>query len=219
MTDTPNITPPPADSAWLEAGHALFTEPCDFVSGAVSLETIPPSKLPEVAFAGRSNVGKSSLLNALTNRRTLAKTSGTPGRTRQLNFFTLASSLMMVDMPGYGYAKAPKHEVEGWNKLILQYLRGRPQLRRVCLLIDARHGIKPNDTEIMRLLDEVAVPYQLVLTKADKLNVYEQRTVLEATQAALRKHPAAHPHIVLTSAETRDGMDVLRANLAELTTE
>jgi GTP-binding protein len=170
----------------------------------------------EIAFAGRSNVGKSSLVNALTGRKTLAKTSNTPGRTRQLNFFNLGDRLMIVDLPGYGYAQAGKKDIAAWTQLTRAYLRGRPQLRRVILLIDSRHGVKPNDREIMDELDETAVSYQVALTKVDKLKAGELEKVVAATAEELRRRPAAHPEIIPTSAEKGDGLDALRASLAEL---
>jgi GTP-binding protein len=192
----------------------LFSGPCDFVLGAAALSQIPDDRLPEVAFIGRSNVGKSSLINALTNRKGLARTSNTPGRTRQLNFFNLGGKLMLVDLPGYGYAKASKSEVAEWNQLIRDYLRGRAPLRRVCVLIDSRHGIKPNDVELMAMLDEAAVPYQLVLTKSDK------KQTLAPEQAgidAIRdNHPALHPEVLLTSSEKGIGIAALREALYSL---
>lgn len=192
----------------------LFSGPCDFVLGAAALAQIPDDRLPEVAFIGRSNVGKSSLINALTNRKGLARTSNTPGRTRQLNFFNLGNQLMLVDLPGYGYAKASKSEVAEWNELIRDYLRGRAPLRRVCVLIDSRHGLKPNDIELMEMLDEAAVPYQLVLTKSDK------KQTLAPEQAgidAIRdKHPALHPEVLLTSSEKGIGIAELREALYSL---
>ncbi len=192
----------------------LFLGPCDFVLGAAALNQIPDDRLPEVAFIGRSNVGKSSLINALTNRKGLARTSNTPGRTRQLNFFNLGDQLMLVDLPGYGYAKASKSEVAEWNELIRDYLRGRAPLRRVCVLIDSRHGLKPNDIELMEMLDEAAVPYQLVLTKSDK-----KQTLLpeQAGIDAIRdKHPALHPEVLLTSSEKGIGIAELREALYSL---
>lgn len=181
--------------------------------GGADLESLPPPVLPEIAFAGRSNVGKSSLVNALTGRKTLAKASNTPGRTREINFFCLADSLMLVDLPGYGYAKAPKKDVARWTSLVKAYLAGRPSLRRVCLLIDSRHGVKDTDIEIMKLLDKVAVNYQLVLTKTDKIKPIEVEQVTEAAYASIKKHPAAHPHIIATSSEKKDGIEILRAEL------
>lgn len=181
--------------------------------GGADLESLPPANLPEIAFAGRSNVGKSSLVNALTGRKTLAKASNTPGRTREINFFCLAESLMLVDLPGYGYAKAPKKDVARWTRLVKDYLSGRPSLRRVCLLIDSRHGLKDTDTEIMKMLDKVAVNYQIILTKSDKIKPAELLQVTESAYAALKRHPAAHPQIIATSSENKEGIEILRAEL------
>ncbi len=197
-------------AAALDEGRRLFLGPCDFVAGVPSMDVLPPMGPQEVAFAGRSNVGKSSLINALTGRNTLAKTSATPGRTRQLNYFSLGGQLMLVDMPGYGYAEAPKTEIARWNRLIDSYLKGRQTLRRVMVLVDARHGIKPNDLETMTQLDKAAVPYQVVLTKMDKLKKGERDARLAETKAALAKRPAAHPEIVATSSETGEGIADLR---------
>ncbi|MBM3549355.1 MAG: YihA family ribosome biogenesis GTP-binding protein [Alphaproteobacteria bacterium] len=199
-----------------EDGRLLFAKECCFVAGSERLEGLPEFSLPEVAFAGRSNVGKSSLLNALTNRSTLARVSNTPGRTRQLNFFDLGGRLLLVDMPGYGYAEASKADIKRWQKLIDTYLSGRPTLARVMLLVDARHGLKATDRDLMKRLDERAVSYQVALTKSDQPKASE----LEATRAKvateLAKHPAAHPDIVMTSATTGLGMPELRARLAKL---
>jgi GTP-binding protein len=197
-------------------GEALFKSPCTFVKGVVAIDGLPGDGRHEVAFAGRSNAGKSSLINALTGRKSLARVSVTPGRTRELNFFTLGKEgeFYLVDMPGYGFARAAKSEIKGWTRLIRDYLRGRRELKRVFLLIDARHGLKPNDRETMTLMDEAAVSYQAVLTKADKLKGPE-RTAIEAKVAAeLAKHPAAYPDIVATSARTGAGVPELRAAVA-----
>jgi GTP-binding protein len=198
-----------------EAGRLLFAQPCNFIAGATGDAHLPNSRLPEVAFAGRSNVGKSSLINALTGRSTLARVSKTPGRTRQLNFFDLGHRLMLVDLPGYGFAKAPKVEVFAWTKLIRAYLAGRANLRRVCILIDARHGTKPSDIEFMDLLDETAVSYQLVLTKADQINLAEDED-RQREFTALARHGALHPQLISTSARSGAGIARLRAELAAL---
>ncbi len=195
--------------------HKLFCGECTFIAGATNADALPKLSLAEVAFIGRSNVGKSSLINALTNRKTIARVSITPGRTKQLNFFLLANRLILVDLPGYGYAKAPKKEVASWNGLIRNYLRGRVNLQRVCVLIDGRRGILEVDVEMMKLLDEAAVSYQLVLTKADKLTEEELQTVMESMQKAIRKHPAALTQILITSSEKKTGLEELRAALAE----
>lgn len=207
-------------AAWLEQGRLLFRSPCEFLLGAASLEQLPEPDATEVAFAGRSNVGKSSLLNALTGRNNLARTSNTPGRTQQLNFFFLGSrkkqGLYVVDLPGYGYAKVSKKLVKDWVKLMRDYLRGRPNLRRVFVLIDGRHGIKDSDLELMSMLDETAVSYQVVLTKSDKVKVAEQKKLIEKTQAKIAKNVAAHPKVLITSGIKGYGLDELRAVIAEL---
>jgi GTP-binding protein len=181
-----------------------------FITGAADPGGLPPPGVPEIAFAGRSNVGKSSLINALAGRRALARVSNTPGRTQQVNFFSVDEKMMVVDLPGYGYAEAPKDTVAGWTDLIKLYLKGRVTLRHVLLLIDGRHGVKPNDHEIMTLLDRAAVPYQIVLTKADKIGAAAAQKILAATEAALIKHPAARTHAMLTSAEKGTGIAELR---------
>ncbi|HTP37205.1 MAG TPA: ribosome biogenesis GTP-binding protein YihA/YsxC [Methyloceanibacter sp.] len=207
---------PELDPHELARGEALFKGPCSFIKGVVRIDDLPKDGRPEVAFAGRSNVGKSSLINALTGRTSLARVSVTPGRTRELNFFSLGKdgALYLVDMPGYGYARASKSEVKGWTRLIRDYLKGRRELRRVFLLIDARHGIKPNDKETMTLLDEAAVSYQVVLTKADKPKASELAALLEKIARDLAKHPAAYPVILTTSARMGSGIDELRAAVA-----
>jgi GTP-binding protein len=204
--------------AEIKRGEALFKQPCTFVKGVVDLDGLPNDGTPEIAFAGRSNVGKSSLINALTGRTSLARVSVTPGRTRELNFFTLGkdAAFYLVDMPGYGYAKAPKLQVRGWTRLIGDYLRGRRELKRVFLLIDARHGIKANDQETMKLLDEAAVSYQVVLTKADKPKASELDAVIAKVAEILAKHPAAYPQILTTSARMGSGIEELRAAIAKL---
>lgn len=199
-----------------DPGAWLFAQECKFLLGCADIVSLPTTPYAEVAFAGRSNVGKSSLINALTGRKTLAKTSNTPGRTQQLNFFLLAERLMLVDLPGYGFAQAPKSTVAGWTRLIAQYLQGRSQLRRVCVLVDARHGIKKVDEDIMQVLDSAAVPYQIILTKLDKVPPAELDRVMQTCQDSLKKRPAAHPQILATSAATRGGIDTLRAELARL---
>lgn len=202
------------DPAALEAGRRLFAGECRFMLGCVALAQLPDPVLPEVAFAGRSNVGKSSLINAVTGRRSLARTSNTPGRTRELNFFEVPARLRIVDMPGYGYAKVPKPMVEGWTQLIHDYLRGRAVLRRLCLLIDSRHGLKASDTGLMQLLDKAAVNYRIVLTKADKIPPSALTRVRAETEAALKAHPAAVPAVLTTSAEKGVGIAELRADIA-----
>jgi GTP-binding protein len=204
------------DREAIEAGRKLFAQECRFVSGAADYAGLPRDSLPEVAFAGRSNVGKSSLINALTGRKTLARTSNTPGRTRQINFFDLGGRLMLVDLPGYGYARAPKSEIRVWTKLIEDYLKGRVGLRRLCLLIDGRHGLKPVDDELMTLLDTAAVPYRIVLTKCDKVRAAELAQHEEGVRKALAAHPAGLPDAILTSAVKGLGIEALRADLAAL---
>ncbi len=207
------------DAAAIEAGRLLFAGECRFVIGVARIDDLPSDAMPEVAFAGRSNVGKSSLVNALTGRKTLARTSNTPGRTQQLNFFDLGGRLMLVDLPGYGYAKAPKGDVDRWNRLIRLYLKGRVGLRRLCLLIDARHGLKPPDRQVMDLLDEAAVAYQIVLTKTDKLKSGELEQRCDVIAGEIRKRAAANPEVVATSATRGDGIAGLRAVLASLATD
>lgn len=208
-----------ATSIELEVGRLLFAQTCDFVMGVRTEADLPPVELPEVAFAGRSNVGKSSLLNALTNRRTLARTSNTPGRTREVNFFRLGGRLMLVDLPGYGYARAGKEEIARWNELIGDYLRGRGNLLRVYLLIDARRGIGAPDRKVMELLDKAAVVYQVVLTKIDKVKPGPLGKVQAATEAELKRHGAAYPEILATSSKNKIGLELLRATVATLAEE
>jgi len=207
---------PDEDGERLERGRWLFAQACDFVSGARAEAHLPASDLPEVAFAGRSNVGKSSLINALTGRKTLARTSNTPGRTREINFFRLADRLMLVDLPGFGYARASKGEIKRWTHLVQDYLRGRRNLRRVCLLMDSRHGIKDADKPVMALLDEAGVNFQVVLTKADKPKSPELARVRDRVAAQLTGHAAAHPEIIVTSAAKGVGIAELRAEIATL---
>ncbi|MDP4795973.1 MAG: ribosome biogenesis GTP-binding protein YihA/YsxC [Rhodospirillales bacterium] len=206
----------PYDPAQIEAGRLLFSGNIDFVLGAREMSQIPTGNIPEVAFAGRSNVGKSSLLNALTGRKQLARTSHTPGRTREVNFFNVTGRLMLADLPGYGYAKAPKAEIHGWTRLIEDYLRGRVQLRRCCLLIDSRHGLKDTDLTAMAMMDQAAQNYQVVLTKCDKVKPGPLQMLVDETHKVLAKHPAAHPEIFRTSAHDTIGIAQLRAALASL---
>ena len=200
----------------LEAGRLLFAQDCQYLTSAVREDQLPNLGLNEVAFAGRSNVGKSSLVNALTGRKTLARTSNTPGRTQQLNFFGLGGRLGLVDLPGYGYARASKSDIKRWTGLTMNYLKGRAELRRVCLLIDSRHGLKPSDSAVMDDLDEAAVSYQVVLTKADKTKAGALKGVVARTEQALAKRPAAHPEVLVTSAEKGSGIAEMRAALAAL---
>ena len=200
----------------VEAGRVLFAQDCRFVIAVAGLNQLPPGTLPEVAFAGRSNVGKSSLVNALTGRTTLARTSNTPGRTQQLIFFDLGGRLMLVDLPGYGYAKVSKSVVEAWNRLLRAYLKGRVGLRRALVLVDSRHGLKPSDREVMTLLDDAAVPYQVVLTKVDKITQPAMTATVAETEAVLKRHPAAYPAVRTTSARSGLGIAELRAELAKL---
>jgi GTP-binding protein len=209
---------PEEEAEWIETGRLLFAGPIEFERGVPSTEFLPDSSLPEVAFAGRSNVGKSSLVNAITGRLKLARASTEPGRTRELNFFRVGDMLRLVDLPGYGYAKAGRADIERWTALTRDYLRGRPSLKRVILLIDSRHGLKPHDKDVMDALDTSAVTYQLVLTKADKLKATELAETAAATSAAIAKRPAAHPVVIATSSETALGIDILRAEIAALTT-
>lgn len=202
--------------AAMEHGRRLFAGSCDFVAGIASIDGLPAAALPEIAFAGRSNVGKSTLINALTGRRSLARTSRTPGRTRQLNFFDLGGRLMLVDLPGYGYARASKTEIGQWNRLLRAYLKGRAALKRLCLLIDARHGPHDGDRALMAMLDEAGVSFQGVLTKADKTGADALRATEDGTAAILRGHVAAHPRLIVTSARTQAGIAELRAEIAAL---
>jgi len=202
----------------IEAARRLFAGTCEFVAGAASIESLPGIALPEVAFAGRSNVGKSSLVNALTGRRAIARTSSSPGHTRQINFFDLAGKIYLVDLPGYGFAQVSRSMKETWQDLASAYLRGRPTLKRVCVLIDSRHGVKDSDRETMKNLDAAAVSYQLVLTKADYLKKAEIPRAIAAAEAVARKHGAAHPHVLATSSETAFGIPELRTELFAVAT-
>jgi GTP-binding protein len=206
-----------ADANEREAARKLFAGPCDFIWGTSRVDNLPPQELTEIAFVGRSNVGKSSLINALTNRKTLARVSHTPGRTREINFFNLGGKLMLVDLPGYGYARASKALAREWQELIFAYLRGRPNLRRVMLLIDARRGAMDLDHAVMGLLDEAAVSYALVLTKTDELDKGIEDQVLAALDAEARKHTAAFPELFATSARNGSGLEPLKLHLAALT--
>lgn len=218
MTDAPLSDDEAAAHALrVERARKLFAGPIAFLKSAPALQHLPPPDVPEIAFAGRSNVGKSSLLNALTGRSALARTSVTPGRTQELNYFDVGAPLVfrLVDMPGYGFAKAPKDVVRKWRFLINDYLRGRQVLKRTLVLIDSRHGIKPVDAEVLAMLDEAAVSYRLVLTKTDKIKASELADVHAATLAEARKHPAAHPEVIATSSEKGMGIADLRAAVLE----
>ncbi len=204
------------DEAALENGRLLFAGACDFIAAANNMKVLPPEGLPEICFAGRSNVGKSSLINALTGRKTLARTSQTPGRTRQLIFFSLADRIQLVDLPGYGYARAPKTDIKAWTTLTRKFLAGRASLQRVFLLIDARRGIGPGDAEIMTLLDASAVSWAVVITKADKLKPAALDAVCNDTRARITTHVAAFPELFVTSAEAATGIAELRAHLGAL---
>ncbi|MDQ8755113.1 ribosome biogenesis GTP-binding protein YihA/YsxC [Sphingosinicella sp. LHD-64] len=200
-----------------ESARKLFSGPVSFLKSAPELKFLPDPTVPEIAFAGRSNVGKSSLLNRLTNRNGLARTSNTPGRTQELNFFDVGEPLQLrlVDMPGYGFAKAPKEMAKRWRYLVNDYLRGRQVLKRTLVLIDSRHGLKDIDREVMKMLDDAAVSYHVVLTKADKIKPTELDAVARATAEEARKHPAAHPEVIATSSEKGTGMDRLRTAVLE----
>lgn len=215
MTSGPTHDTPDAPSqAELEAARVLFAQDCQFVAAAATIPQLPPETLPEVAFVGRSNVGKSSLVNALTARKTLARTSNTPGRTQEVIFFDLGGRLMLVDLPGYGYAKVSKAKQAIWTDTLFAYLRGRPTLQRVSMLIDGRHGLKELDIEAMDMLDRAALSYQVVLTKADKVKPAELEPMIEQTTKALSRRPAAHPVVLATSGETGSGIPDLRVELA-----
>ncbi len=193
-----------------EKARKIFAGSCDFMLGVASLSQLPDASLPEIAFAGRSNVGKSTLFNALTGRKNLARTSNTPGRTQELNYFNLGGIMYMVDMPGYGYAKVSKEKVANWTKLIFKYLRGRPTLRCVFILVDSRHGLKPNDIELMTMLDEAAVSYRIILTKCDKVKDQDLGKIIQKTREVIKKHPAAYPEILATSSIKKTGITDLQ---------
>lgn len=207
---------PEPDPEQAEAARQLFAGPVDFVKGVVAMSGLPPADRPEVCFAGRSNVGKSSLINALTGRNGLARASNTPGRTQEINYFSLGAQSYLVDLPGYGFARAPVAVVAKWQALLKNYLAGRQTLRRAFALIDSRHGVKDVDHEIMRLLDRAAVPFQVVLTKADKIGPQAMAATVAQVQEALQKHPAAYPELVLTSSDKGQGIATLRAIIAGL---
>ncbi|MBJ2152064.1 ribosome biogenesis GTP-binding protein YihA/YsxC [Pseudomonas sp. GX19020] len=215
MTMAFTLAAEPEDAA-RETGRLLFAGPVDFVKGVTTMAALPPADRVEVCFAGRSNVGKSSLINALTTRKSLARASNTPGRTQEINFFTLGDSRYLVDLPGYGFAEAPVAIVRKWQELLKSYLAGRQTLRRAFVLIDTRHGVKAVDDEIMGLLDRSAVTFQVVMTKADKVNLATREANIEQVKQALQKHPAAYPEIIVTSSEKGEGVETLRAVIATL---
>jgi len=204
------------DDDRIEAGRLLFARPVTFMLSVVAMDKLPPPDLPEVCFAGRSNVGKSSLINALTNQNKLAKASNTPGRTRELNYFNVSDRLRIVDLPGYGYARASKVDIAKWTRLTRTFLAGRAPLRRVFVLIDSRHGLKDTDLELMSMLDETAVTYQIILTKIDKIKKAEAEKVLAKTQKVIARRPAAFADIILSSSEKKTGLDEIRAQIASL---
>ena len=213
MPETRDINTEAGD---IEAGRRLFTQPCKFLRGVLKLDQMPDADLPEIAFAGRSNVGKSSLINALTGNSTVARTSNTPGRTQEINFFDLGYRLILADLPGYGFAQAPKDKVGIWTDFIKLYLKGRPTLRRALVLIDSRHGLKDSDRDIMKLMDSSAVNYQVILTKADKVKPEALAALRDSIGLELAKHVAAHPEVLATSAQTEFGIAEVRAVLSEL---
>ena len=197
----------------LKAKNSLFSSQVDFVKGVVSLDGFPPDDRPEVCFAGRSNVGKSSLLNAITKRKSLARTSNTPGRTQQINYFSVGNKLYIVDLPGYGYAKAPLHEVQKWQELVFSYMSGRRNLKRIFLLIDIRHGIKSNDIEIMNLLDEAAVNYQIIFTKCDKIKGQTLENLVMDYTKSLDPQIAVYPEVIISSAKQKKGIEIIRSEI------
>ena len=209
------VAEPESDAA-SEVGRKLFSGPVDFLKGVVAMDGLPGTDRVEVCFAGRSNVGKSSLINAITNRKGLARASNTPGRTQEINFFELGDERYLVDLPGYGFANAPVAVVEKWQRLLKNYLSGRPNLRRAFILVDSRHGMKPVDEEIMQLMNKSALAFQVVLTKLDKIKDHERDQVLAQVRSKLAKHPAAFPELILTSSEKGEGLATLRAVIAEL---
>ncbi|MEZ5798794.1 MAG: ribosome biogenesis GTP-binding protein YihA/YsxC [Paracoccaceae bacterium] len=215
MSMTFTLAPEPGESD-RETGRLLFAGPVDFVKGVTAMAGLPPADRPEVCFAGRSNVGKSSLINALTGRKNLARASNTPGRTQEINYFTLGESRFLVDLPGYGFAEAPVAVVRKWQELLKQFLQGRATLRRAFVLVDTRHGVKAVDEEILTLLDRAAVTFQVVMTKADKVNRATREANIAQVMAALQKHPAAYPEIIVTSSEKGEGIETLRAVIATL---
>ncbi len=218
MTDaTGEIDTDEAEEARLKEIRQMFSGNCEFIAGAATVERLPDTSVPEVAFAGRSNVGKSSLLNALTGQASLARTSHTPGRTQQLNFFAPGDGrVRLVDLPGYGYARAAKSDVKEWNRLIRDYLKFRPNLRHVYVLVDSRHGLKDSDIEVMKLLDAAAVAYQIVLTKSDKMKKAALDKVVENVAAKLTKHPAAFPVPHITSAHKKDGIEIMQKMILKI---
>lgn len=215
MTMAFTLAPEPAEED-REAGRLLFAGPVDFVKGVTAMSGLPSADRVEVCFAGRSNVGKSSLINALTGRKNLARASNTPGRTQEINYFALGDSRYLVDLPGYGFAEAPVAVVRQWQALLKQYLQGRVTLRRAFVLIDTRHGVKAVDEEILTLLDKSAVTFQVVMTKADKVNRATREANIAQVMQALQKHPAAYPEIIVTSSEKGEGVETLRAIIATL---
>ena len=215
MTMAFTLAPEPVEED-REAGRLLFAGPVDFVKGVTAMSGLPPADRVEVCFAGRSNVGKSSLINALTGRKNLARASNTPGRTQEINYFALGDSRYLVDLPGYGFAEAPVAVVRQWQALLKQYLQGRVTLRRAFVLIDTRHGVKAVDEEILTLLDKSAVTFQVVMTKADKVNRATREANIAQVMQALQKHPAAYPEIIVTSSEKGEGVETLRAIIATL---